>query len=362
MLFFENVHNLLNQEITAENESKEMTVLVRILSITDVIVDLTCAAVFPSRGLKVVLFFLFFAAANICILIATYHVRSTITTSLHCLALCCFVIIISLFYEDNRIGLRFSLFTLIPLVYYRVDVKRWLKVAISFICCALSCALAVIGIVRGPRIFLPENLLFAAMFMTIVTLTFKLVIISRYYYRKFAAGESKIVAYSKKLEQLAGADALTGLSNRRSMQDHLSIMAEKYPTLNQPFSIAICDIDFFKMMNDTYGHEAGDYILTRLASIFKDFMGGKGTPARWGGEEFLLVFDRMNGDEVFTELSKLKSQIEKTEFQYKTHTIHITMTFGLEEYDFYAGIQETIAHADAKLYQGKNQGRNCVIY
>ena len=362
MPFFENVHNLLNQEITAENESKEMTVLVRVLSIIDIIVDLSCAAVFPSRGLKVVLFFLFFAAANICILIATYHVRSTVTTSLHCLALCCFVIIISLFYEDNRIGLRFSLFTLIPLVYYRVDVKRWLKAAISLVCCALSCALAVIGIVRGPRIFLPEKPLIAAMFMTIVTVTIKLVIISLYYYRKFAAGESKIVAYSKKLEQLAGADALTGLSNRRRMQDHLSIMAEKYPTQNQPFSIAICDIDFFKMVNDTYGHDAGDYILTSLATIFKEFMAGKGTPARWGGEEFLLVFDRMNGDDVFAELSRLKSQIEKTEFQYKTNTIHITMTFGLEEYDFYAGIKETIARADEKLYQGKNQGRNCVVY
>ena len=99
-----------------------------------------------------------------------------------------------------------------------------------------------------------------------------------------------------------------------------------------------------------------------MAELLKENFPGKCRIARWGGEEFLLVFDRMNGDDVFAELSRLKSQIEKTEFQYKTNTIHITMTFGLEEYDFYAGIQETIARADEKLYQGKNQGRNCVVY
>ncbi len=362
MPVFENIHNLLNQEITAENESKEMTVLVRILSIIDAAIALMYAVLFPSRGLKAILFFLFFAAANICVLVATYHVRSYVTTSLHCLILGCFIVIFCLLYDDNSLGVRYSIFTLVPLVYYRIDVKRIVKAILSVVCCALSIGMGLIGLFRGPSIILPQRLMIFALVLNTVAMASKLIIISYYYYRKFAAGESKIVAYSKKLEQLAGADALTGLSNRRSMQEHLQIMAEKYPTLNQPFSIAIGDIDFFKKVNDTYGHDAGDYVLTRLADLFKTFMVGKGTAARWGGEEFLLVFDKMNGDDVFLELSMLKNQIEKSEFQYKTNTMHITMTFGLEEYDFYAGVEETIKHADEKLYQGKNQGRNVVIY
>lgn len=362
MPFFENIQNLLNQEITAENESKEMTVLVRILSIVDAVVCLLYAFFFPSRGIWAILFFAFFAALNIAVLFATYRLRSVVTTTMHCLILALFIVVFCLLYDDNKLGLRFSLFTLIPLVYYRVDMKRWLQVLISTSCCILSVVLGLMALFRGPRIFLNTSLMVFAVILNTIAITFKLVIISLYYYRKFVAGESKIVAYSKKLEQLAGADALTGLNNRRSMEDHLNMMAEKYPTQNEPFSICICDIDFFKKVNDTYGHDAGDFILKRLATIFKMFMADKGTAARWGGEEFLLVFDRMNGDDVFVELSNLKRQIEKTEFQYKTQTIKITLTFGLEEYDFYAGIQETIAHADEKLYQGKNQGRNCVVY
>jgi len=362
MLFFENIQNLLNQEIKAENESKEMTVLVRILSISDALVCLLYAMVFPSRGIRALLFFLIFMAANIGVLVATYHLRSYLTTIMHCLLLCCFIVAFCLFYDDSRIGLRYSIFILIPLIFYRVDIRRIFKALISAVCCVLVCFLGLSGLFRDSGISLTENLIAFAVILNAVSITFKLTIISLYYYQKFAAGESKIVAYSKKLEQLAGADALTGLSNRRSILDHLDIMAQKYPTLNQPFSIVIGDIDFFKDVNDTYGHDAGDYVLTRLASIFKSFMEDKGIAARWGGEEFLLVFDRMNGDEAYAELSGLKNQIEKTEFQFKANTIRITMTFGLEEYDFYAGIQETISKADEKLYQGKNQGRNCVVY
>ncbi|MBO4901287.1 MAG: GGDEF domain-containing protein [Lachnospiraceae bacterium] len=361
MSFFEDVHNLLNQDITAENESKEMTVLVRILSVIDAITALLYAVIFPHHSVYVLVFFPVIVLINIGVLIATYHLSSYVTTTMHCLVLACFTTVFCLWF-DSRLGHEYAIFTLIPLVFYRVDFKRSLKVLIALLCCALSCFLSMATIWNGVEITLTRPVMLCATLFNSVSITLKLIIISVYYYRKFAAGESKIVAYSKKLEQLAGADALTGLSNRRSIEDHLNMMAEKYPTLNQAFSIAICDIDFFKIVNDTYGHDAGDYILTQLAEIFKSFMSGKGKAARWGGEEFLLVFDKLNGDDAFMELSRLRGQIEKTEFHYKSNTICITMTFGLEEYDFYAGIQDTIAHADEKLYQGKNQGRNCVIY
>lgn len=361
MSIFKDMNNLLNQEITAENESKEMTVLVRILSVLDAVLAMIYAAVYPNHGLSAVLFFVIVLAANIGVLIATYHLRSYVTTTMHCLVLCGFVTFFC-FLFDNKLGLQYAILPLIPLVYYRVDFPRWIKSLIAICCCALLCFLGVSSYFYTPAVLPSKNIMIVSVCVNAVVVTLKLVIISLYYYRKFAAGESKIVAYSKKLEQLAGADALTGLSNRRSIEDHLHSMAEKYTALDQAFSVSICDIDFFKVVNDTYGHDAGDYVLTGLATIFKDFMAGKGKAARWGGEEFLLVFDKMNGDEAFVELSRLKNQIEKSEFHYKSTTIRITMTFGLEEFDYYAGIQATIAQADEKLYQGKKQGRNCVVY
>ncbi|HOO29269.1 MAG TPA: GGDEF domain-containing protein, partial [Lachnospiraceae bacterium] len=172
----------------------------------------------------------------------------------------------------------------------------------------------------------------------------------------------KIIQYAKKLEHLATIDTLTQLQNRRGMMNHLRKLADSYSSTNYPFSLVISDIDLFKKVNDTYGHDTGDYVLANLAVILKDFMRDKGRVARWGGEEFLFVFEGKNGDYVFEELNKLKFLIEKSIFTYKDYSFSITMTFGLEEFDSNTGIEKTIEKADEKLYQGKEHGRNCVVY
>ena len=93
-----------------------------------------------------------------------------------------------------------------------------------------------------------------------------------------------------------------------------------------------------------------------------EFMDGKGLVARWGGEEFLFTFEGINGDYAFEETSKLLHLVEKYEFSYEGTPINVTMTFGVEEYDEFVGIDKVISKADEKLYMGKNQGRNRVIY
>ncbi|MBR6452541.1 MAG: GGDEF domain-containing protein [Lachnospiraceae bacterium] len=352
----------INQDVTAENEAKEMTVLIRVLTAMEIIGSVIFAIMFFAFSLPgTSIFFLVFTAAGIGVMIATYHLKSLPTMVLHCLLILAFVLLFGL-RVDCRLGIHYAAFPLIPLVFYRAGTDRVVKYSVTVLSAVIAMCMSLYAFLGTPKVALPLALAMLCSVLNVLVIAVKFIILSLFYYKKFVKDESKIVAYSRKLEQLAGADALTGLSNRRKMMDHLNDMAAKYPTRNEPFSVAIADIDFFKAVNDTYGHEAGDYVLTSIAAIFKNFMAGKGTPARWGGEEFLLVFDSMNGDEVFVELSRLRNQIEKAEFQYKSNTISITMTFGLEEYDCYAGIQDTIAHADEKLYQGKKQGRNCVIY
>ena len=174
--------------------------------------------------------------------------------------------------------------------------------------------------------------------------------------------EEKLVKYNKKIEKLAKTDTLTKLPNRRDAMERIEKILKRSRDVDFYLNIAIGDIDFFKKVNDTYGHEAGDAVLVQMAEILKDDMGDDGFVARWGGEEFLFVFTTMNGDDAAMRLNDLKTKISQTTFKYNDIVIKLTMTFGLEEYDFHNSIDDVVNSADEKLYLGKTQGRNQVVF
>lgn len=127
-------------------------------------------------------------------------------------------------------------------------------------------------------------------------------------------------------------------------------------------SIAMGDIDFFKHVNDTYGHDAGDEVLRTLSRLFCTVIGEKGEVCRWGGEEFLFVFPGMDMEEVQLLMSDLLDDIRHTPVLYERKLIHVTMTFGVEEFGRNHTMESVIQEADRKLYLGKESGRNRVIY
>ena len=175
--------------------------------------------------------------------------------------------------------------------------------------------------------------------------------------------EQKLVRYNTKLQKLASVDALTGLWNRRSMWEYIRAVEYDYEIGNAGFvSIAIADIDFFKRINDTYGHDAGDEVLKAVAGLFMDKMKTCGRVCRWGGEEFLFVFYGRNGDAAYDALQEIYDEIHRLTVPYENEEISITMTFGLEEYDQNDGMETAIRRADEKLYQGKETGRDKIVY
>lgn len=175
--------------------------------------------------------------------------------------------------------------------------------------------------------------------------------------------EKKLVLYNEKLHKLASLDPLTGLLNRRSMKAFLEKSEKECRNgIIENLSIAIGDIDFFKKVNDTYGHECGDQVLKKLADIFRESVAGRGTISRWGGEEFLFVFSNINGDEALIILDEMRKRLKRTEIPYNDEIVKVTMTFGLSEFDFQRGIDFSINEADTKLYQGKESGRNKIVY
>ena len=172
--------------------------------------------------------------------------------------------------------------------------------------------------------------------------------------------EQHLMLYNKELRQQALTDPLTTLYNRRKMEEILNNHMTANPDGN--FCIAIGDIDFFKKINDTYGHNCGDQVLSSLAALFKEKTLGIGHVCRWGGEEFIFFFPDMNGDEVCLMLNTLRMKLDNDQFDWRGEWIPVTMTFGVEENDFKSNIDTLLKNVDAKLYMGKEQGRDRVIY
>jgi diguanylate cyclase (GGDEF)-like protein len=173
--------------------------------------------------------------------------------------------------------------------------------------------------------------------------------------------EGKLVEYNNQLEKMANTDILTGLYNRRKAMEYMETMVKGSEKCNG-FSLCICDIDFFKKVNDTYGHDFGDEVLKMVSGIFREETKDNGFAARWGGEEFLLLFPGCNGDDAYMRLEAIRRKVRDTKVCKAGKEVGVTMTFGLAEYDFSGGLEATIKEADQKLYMGKENGRNMVVF
>jgi diguanylate cyclase (GGDEF)-like protein len=175
----------------------------------------------------------------------------------------------------------------------------------------------------------------------------------------------------KKIAALAYEDPLTKLPNRRDILNKIKLekfRMEKNIKTNDDraqidsFCLAICDIDFFKNINDSFGHDCGDFILKEFGFKVKSIIRKVDQIGRWGGEEFIFLFPNTNlsGGKIIAE--KLRHFIETADFYYKKSKIKITITIGLVVFNDIAGdISESIKHADIALYKGKTAGRNRVV-
>ncbi len=171
--------------------------------------------------------------------------------------------------------------------------------------------------------------------------------------------EELLKAYEK-LEQLARTDPLTQLSNRRDMMEKIEYEQRRCDRSGNSFVLCISDIDHFKSINDTYGHDAGDYVLVEISKLMTSMLRKQDIVARWGGEEFLLFFPDtpLEGGVIATE--KVRQSIAEHRFEFQQQVIKVTMTLGLCEYNQGMKIDACLKKADQALYRGKQSGRNQV--
>lgn len=169
------------------------------------------------------------------------------------------------------------------------------------------------------------------------------------------------VEVAQTIKGLIYNDPLTGLYNRRAGRSELSDYIDKAERDTKwNVTVALGDIDYFKKVNDTYGHECGDMVLVTVAEMMKRYLEGKGICSRWGGEEFLLVY-QCTSDEAEANLQQMMEELRQLTFTYEEYSFSVTMTFGLIQYKSGENIDGLIKKADDLLYRGKEEGRNRIV-
>ncbi len=187
-----------------------------------------------------------------------------------------------------------------------------------------------------------------------ITVTF----LSGYY--EFARQQSfkQLTELSHKFEKQARRDPLTGLPNRRGMWEHLNYEYNRSQRYNLSMSVLICDIDHFKKVNDSLGHDGGDFILKEVAKVISNTLRKQDIVARWGGEEFLFLLPETNTYDAYVVAEKVRARIADTDFTYNGEKATVTLSFGFANVSDKPAIDQAINEADHFLYKAKDTGRN----
>lgn len=150
-------------------------------------------------------------------------------------------------------------------------------------------------------------------------------------------------------------DELTGLWNQR----YLATLMKEH--INE-FTLAIIDIDDFKGINDTYGHLAGDFVLKSLAQQIQHIVGDENVLCRYGGDEFVALFQHNSMSDVYDILEQIRDKVEKHKMEYKGNHIHVTLSMGMSQDAASSNIEDVFRQADEQLYIAKDNGKNRIAF
>ncbi|TCL70443.1 PleD family two-component system response regulator [Rhizobium sp. BK251] len=174
----------------------------------------------------------------------------------------------------------------------------------------------------------------------------------------------RLRASVKETIELAVTDALTGLNNRRYLDSHLKALFKRATVRGRPLSVLITDIDRFKLVNDTYGHDAGDEVLREFAGRIRSTVRGADLACRFGGEEFVIVMPDTPEDVAASVAERLRSSVESMPFVLRSsgQALNLTASFGLSSRAIAIETPEQLMkQADRALYEAKKTGRNRVV-
>jgi len=179
---------------------------------------------------------------------------------------------------------------------------------------------------------------------------------------KLSKRVKKLEQELKEAKKESKEDFLTKLYNKRALDEFLELKEAEYQRYNHNYAIVMFDLDHFKNVNDTYGHEAGDAVLAAFAKILKKEARSVDIVGRFGGEEFLALLSGTDTQGGVTFAKKVLAHVQKARFMYKKQRISVTSSAGVSERAKHVSLQATINSADEYLYIAKKNGRNRVEY
>ena len=185
-------------------------------------------------------------------------------------------------------------------------------------------------------------------------------------------GRNEVSALEQKVKELESElqetklqstkDFLTGTLNRKTYEAEIKKFENEFTRENKNFAIIFFDIDHFKKVNDTYGHDCGDVVLKTFASLLLKLTRDIDIVGRYGGEEFVVALHYKDKEELNIYISRIKSVITKNKFIYKDLKLKITFSAGVQIRSNNHSLEETISNADKLLYKAKQTGRNKIIF
>jgi diguanylate cyclase (GGDEF)-like protein len=208
---------------------------------------------------------------------------------------------------------------------------------------------------RGAPIGLPPGVLEGLYYFNVVGTMVILTFLAAVYYHLINQAQAA-------LREMASTDPLTRLRNRRAMSEAMRHEHERQRRTGAPLSFILCDLDRFKAVNDTFGHDAGDTVLQAVSRALADGLRQVDAIARWGGEEFLIMLPDTAAAEAAQVAERLRQRVESQRVALPgAHALHTTVTLGVATVNPQESVEQTIARADAALYRGKHEGRNRVV-
>jgi len=193
--------------------------------------------------------------------------------------------------------------------------------------------------------------LIAGIIFLLLLILYRERVISRY--------NHKLQQMNHELERISKTDPLTGVANRYSLADFFRQEVARKKRYHSNFSVIMVDLDHFKQVNDDYGHNMGDKVLTAVAKILSENVRENDVVGRWGGEEFILLCPQSNHSGTLRMAESLRQNIAKNEFP---GAVHITASFGVTVYGEDETLETFIKRVDDALYEAKGRGRNCVNF
>ncbi len=163
-----------------------------------------------------------------------------------------------------------------------------------------------------------------------------------------------------KIANFANRDFLTGVYNRRFFYSDVEEYVQIAEETNEPYAFAMIDVDYFKKINDKYGHDAGDKVLKSIAKILNDNTKGSDIVARFGGEEFCVVLKKINKEEAVKFFVNLRAKVAENKVTIKKEKVKVTISIGVSFGNGHCEIDDMLEACDSALYTAKENGRNRV--